>query len=154
MTNEQLKEKLLQIFPGANLSETSQYIVLTVAHDQLHQVATTLKENKELHFDYLFCLSGFDVNETLGVNYHLESTDLKHTLVVKALATNREEPIIDTVCDVWQTANFHEREVYDMFGITFKNHPDMRRIFLDEEDWVGYPLRKDYVDEVNIIERK
>jgi NADH-quinone oxidoreductase subunit C len=59
---------------------------------------------------------------------------------------------LDTVSNIWITADFHEREVYDLIGITFTNHPDMRRIFLDEEDWIGYPLRKDYTDN-NIITR-
>ena len=153
MTNEQLKEKLLQVFSNAVLSETTQYVVMTVQPDQLHQVVTTLKENEELHFDFLFCQSGTDIKEALGVTYFLESTDLGHHLVVKVSTANRENPVLDTVCDIWQTANFNEREIYDMYGITFRNHPDMRRMFLDEEDWVGYPLRKDYVDEVNIIER-
>ncbi len=153
MTNEQLKEKLLQVFPTAVISETTQYVIISVEPDQLHQVATTLKENKELHFDFLFCQSGTDVKEALGVSYFLESTDLRHHLLLKVSTTNRENPVLDTVCDIWETANFNEREVYDMYGITFRNHPDMRRMFLDEEDWVGYPLRKDYVDEVNIIER-
>ena len=153
MTNEQLKEKLLQVFPTSVISETTQYVIISVEPDQLHQVATTLKENKELHFDFLFCQSGTDVKEVLGISYFLESTDLGHSVVLKTQTTNRENPVFDTVCDIWETANFNEREVYDMYGITFRNHPDMRRMFLDEEDWVGYPLRKDYVDEVNIVER-
>jgi NADH:ubiquinone oxidoreductase subunit C len=55
------------------------------------------------------------------------------------------------VCDVWRTAELHEREVYDLLGVKFNNHPDLRRFFL-EEGWVGHPLRKDYVDEINIVE--
>ena len=66
--------------------------------------------------------------------------------MVKAKIADVNKPAIETVCDIWQTANFHEREVYDLFGVNFTNHPDMRRILLDES-WDGYPLRKNYVDE-------
>jgi len=85
------------------------------------------------------------------VVYHLNSTQHKHYIVLKVKTDDRVNPNFDTVCDIWRTAEFHERETYDMFGIRFNNHPDLRRIFL-EEDWKGYPLRKDYVDEVNIVE--
>jgi NADH-quinone oxidoreductase subunit C len=87
----------------------------------------------------------------MQVIYHLKSTELNHYTVIKARIDSREKPEIDTVCDIWLTAEFHEREVYDLFGIVFRNHPDLRRIFLDEE-WVGYPLRKDYEDPYNMIE--
>ena len=87
----------------------------------------------------------------MEVVYHFNSTQLKHNVVIKAKINSREKPEIETISDIWRTAEFHEREVYDLFGIVFKNHPDLRRIFL-EDDWEGYPLRKDYVDEVNIVE--
>ena len=85
------------------------------------------------------------------VVYHLESTVHGHKMVLKVKISDRENPAVDTVSDIWKTAEFHEREVYDLFGIKFNNHPDLRRILL-EEDWEGYPLRKDYKDEVNIVE--
>ena len=84
--------------------------------------------------------------------YHLESTKYHHCIVFKTKTTNRENPVLDSISELYKGADFLEREVYDFFGITFKNHPDMRRIFLDD-DWVGFPFRKDYKDEVNIIER-
>jgi NADH:ubiquinone oxidoreductase subunit C len=64
----------------------------------------------------------------------------------------RVNPNFDTVCGLWRTAEWHEREIFDLLGIKFNNHPDLRRLFLDDE-WVGYPLRKDYKDDINIIER-
>jgi NADH:ubiquinone oxidoreductase subunit C len=69
--------------------------------------------------------------------------------VIKTVCPDKEKPVLDTLCDIWRTTEFLEREVFDLFGINFNNHPDMRRIFL-EEDWDGYPLRKDYSDN-NII---
>ena len=83
--------------------------------------------------------------------YHLTSTRLHHSLELKVKTDDREHPSFDTISDIWKTAEFFEREVWDLFGIRFTDHPDMRRFFL-EEDWVGYPLRKDYTDEVNIVE--
>ena len=59
-------------------------------------------------------------------------------------------PVIETVCDIWRTAEFHEREVFELFGVDFKNHPDLRKLILPD-DWVGYPLRKDYDDPINMI---
>ena len=83
--------------------------------------------------------------------YHLRSNDLNHEMVMRVKTDGREKPEVDTVCDIWRTAEFHEREIYDLFGVVFKNHPDLRRILL-EDDREGHPLRKDFVDEVNMIE--
>jgi len=85
------------------------------------------------------------------VVYHLKSTNHGHQIVLKSKLENRENPEIDSVCDLWKTAEFHEREVYDFFGIIFKNHPDLRRIFL-EDDRVGWPMRKDFQDPINMID--
>ena len=74
---------------------------------------------------------------------------IDHSIVLKTRTSDRENPQIDSVSDIWQTAEFHEREVYDLLGIKFKNHPDLRRLFLDNS-W-GFPLRKDYVDDINIV---
>jgi NADH:ubiquinone oxidoreductase subunit C len=106
--------------------------------------------DRELSFDYLFCLTGVDWGTELGVVYHLESTTHRHNLVVKVMTSDRENPTIDSVQDIWQTANFHEMEVFDFFGIKFNNHPNLKRLFLPK-DWTGYPLRKDYDDPINMI---
>ena len=87
----------------------------------------------------------------MEVLFHLRSTTHDHELVVRSKIDNRKNPVIDSVYGLYKTAEFHEREIFDLFGIKFKNHPDLRRLFLDD-DWEGYPLRKDYVDEVNIVE--
>jgi NADH:ubiquinone oxidoreductase subunit C len=81
--------------------------------------------------------------------YHLSSTRHRHNIVIKS-KLNRENPEIQTVCDIWRTAEFHEREVFELFGVNFLNHPDLRKLILPD-DWVGYPLRKDYEDPVNMI---
>jgi NADH:ubiquinone oxidoreductase subunit C len=98
----------------------------------------------------LFCLSGVDWGEELGVIYHLESTVYRHIVVVKVKTSDRDNPNFDSVWDIWRTAEFHEREAFDFFGIKFNNHPNLKRLFLTE-NWEGFPLRKDYVDDVNMV---
>jgi NADH:ubiquinone oxidoreductase 27 kD subunit len=130
--------------------EESQYLNIFVPSELLHKLMIQLKNHKETKFDYLFCLSGVDWLPELGVVYHLESTDHRHCVVVKVKTEDRENPTLDSVCDIWATAEFHEREVFDFFGIKFINHPNLKRLFLTEE-WDGFPLRKDYVDEINMV---
>ncbi len=151
MDQEQLKETVLSVAPETEFEETGGFLNVTIPSARLHDLALHLRESEDTLFDYLFCLTGMDWPEYMIVVYHLKSTTHGHSIVIKAKIENREKPEIDTVSDIWRTAEFHEREVFDLFGIVFRNHPDLRRIFL-EDDWMGYPLRKDYVDEVNIIE--
>lgn len=151
MTNEALQNLISSWIPELEFSEEgSQFLNITVTPENLHQLMTDLKNNSETKFDYLFCLSGVDWQPELGVVYHLESTTYRHIVVVKVKTSDRENPILDSVCDIWKTAEFHEREVFDFFGIKFNNHPNLKRLFLTEE-WEGYPLRKDYEDEINMV---
>jgi NADH/F420H2 dehydrogenase subunit C len=130
--------------------EGSQFLNITVPKEMLHELMSKLKSNSKTYFDYLFCLSGVDWGEELGVVYHLESTMYRHQIVVKVKTKDRENPTLDSVWDIWRTAEFHEREVFDFFGIKFNNHPNLKRLFLTDE-WEGFPLRKDYVDEINMV---
>lgn len=153
MTKEELQQKVLSINAEAEISMETCHSILNVSvpSEKLHELAEKLKNDPETLFDFLFCLSGVDWPEYIEVVYHLRSTTLGHEIVLRGKMNDRENARIDTVCDLWKTAEFHEREVYDLFGVHFNNHPDLRRIFL-EDDWVGHPLRKDYVDEVNIVD--
>lgn len=130
--------------------EGSQFLNIFVQPNLLHKLMSRLKFNEETNFDYLFCLSGVDWEPELGVVYHLESTSHRHSIVVKVKTEDRKNPILDSVYDIWATADFHEREVFDFFGIKFTNHPNLKRLFLTDE-WEGFPLRKDYVDEINMV---
>ena len=151
MTNEALQSLISTWIPELEFTaEKSQFLNITVQPEQLHQLMSQLKSNPETNFDYLFCLSGVDWGSALGVVYHLESTTHRHQIVVKVKTEDRENPTFDTVYDIWRTAEFHEREVFDFFGILFTNHPNLKRLFLTE-DWDGFPLRKDYVDEINMV---
>lgn len=140
----QIQEKIQKIYPAATFEE-GDCLLVNIAEPDWHDVAKKLKETPDLSFDVLSAVVGMDWKEKLGVIYYLTST--KHdweviSVKVEALG-DRENPYIHTVSDLWKVANFQEREVYDMFGIKFIDHPDMRRFFL-RNDWVGHPLRKDY----------
>jgi len=151
MDNAALKERILGLVPEAEYQENKQFLTFVIPAEKMHDLSFSLKAEADLAFDYLFCLTGVDMVKFLEVVYHLESTVHHHQIVLKVRTVDRENSSVDTVCDIWRTAEFHEREAFDLVGIRFSNHPDLRRLFL-EEGWVGHPLRKDYIDEVNIVE--
>jgi len=116
---------------------------IKVAPDRMKDVALFLRDGEPMLFDSLMCLSGVDyTGGRLGVVYHLHSVRWNHKIVLKTEVTI-ENPHCQSVEAVWKTANWHEREAFDMFGIVFDGHPDLRRILMPD-DWEGYPLRKDY----------
>ena len=149
MDKIQLGEFIKSIDQDLEIIEGKQFIEVTVPQSKLHSLARQLHEREEAQFDFLFCLSGVDYGTDLGVVYHLRSTIHNHVVVLKSRTSDRENPNFDTVSDIWRTADFHEREAFDLLGIRFNNHPDLRRLFLDSS-W-GFPLRKDYVDNINIV---
>lgn len=150
MTREELKHEISSVLSTATFDETGEFLNVFIAAEELLPLMNTLRTEPELDFNFLFCLTCIDWKDHLMMVYHLLSKNHKHTLVIKAKIANRTNATIETVCNIWRTAEFHEREVYDLFGVKFLNHPDLRRLFLDE-DWPGHPLLKDYVDE-NMIE--
>ena len=149
MDKAQLGEFIKSTGKDLELKEGKQYLEVTVPPAGLHELAKILREKEETQFDFLVCVSGVDYGTDLGVIYHLRSSESGHMVVLKTRTSDRENPVVDSVTDIWQAADFHEREVYDLLGIKFRNHPDLRRLFLDNS-W-GFPLRKDYVDDVNIV---
>jgi NADH-quinone oxidoreductase subunit C len=118
---------------------------IIVAKADLLKVCSELHRHPTAFFDSLSCITGIDngpATGTMEVVYNLYSIPFNHHLALKVVVP-REEPEIDTVSSIWRTANWHEREVFDLFGIRFNGHPDLRRILLPA-DWEGHPLRKDY----------
>ncbi|WP_193394527.1 NADH-quinone oxidoreductase subunit C, partial [Paenibacillus sp. A3] len=105
-------------------------------------VAELLRTHEELKLNYLRNVSGIDMETHMEVAYHIISLETKRNYCVK-VKTDRESPSIPSVTPIWPTANWNEREVYDLFGIDFPGHPDLRRIMM-ADDWIGHPLRKDY----------
>jgi NADH-quinone oxidoreductase subunit C len=151
MDIEKLKERVITLVPEAQLEDNKQFVSFVIPSDKFRLVVENLKSSEDTAFDYLFCLTGVDMGKDLVVVYHLSSTKYGHEIVLKVKLSDRENPSVDTISDLYRAADFYEREVYDLLGIKFNNHGDMRRIFLDE-NWKGYPLRKDYIDEINIVE--
>jgi NADH-quinone oxidoreductase subunit C len=149
MNKVQLCEFVKSLDPEVEIKEGRQFCEATIPSLKLHKIARKLRESDETYFDFLSCLTGVDYGNDLGVIYHIFSTKHHHGIVLKTRTADRENPSLDSVSDIWRTADFHEREVFDLLGIRFTNHPDLRRLFLDSS-W-GYPLRKDYVDDINIV---
>ena len=148
MTNEEIKAYILTVQPEANFDETVEWLHILIEPLHWKPLAKELR-NSQFHFDYLFCLTCIDWKTHLTMVYHLSSTSFRHTIVVKA-NLDRENPQIDTVSDIWRTAEFHEREVFELFGVQFLEHPDLRKLILTD-DFIGYPLRKDFEDPINMI---
>jgi NADH-quinone oxidoreductase subunit C len=118
---------------------------LKIAHGDLVVVMETLYKNPNSYFDMLSCVTGLDNGAdaaTMEVAYNLYSIPFNHHLMIKVVLP-RDKPEIESVSMIWKTANWQEREIFDMYGIHFKNHPDLRRILMPA-DWEGHPLRKDY----------
>jgi len=151
MDHPQLENFVRNIVPGAEIAAGKQFTEVTVPSGSLHSLAKALRNSEESFFDFLFCLTGVDFGQNLGVVYHLRSTLHNHTIVLKTLCTDRNSPQLDTVSDIWITAEFLENEVFDLLGIRFNNHPNPRRLFLEED--AGFPLRKDYTDTINIVSK-
>jgi NADH-quinone oxidoreductase subunit C len=123
---------------------------LTVPAIDWKQLAHQLRYNPTLQFDFLVFLTCVDWKTQLGMVYHFYSYQYQHNLVIK-ITVDIALPQVDTISDYWPTANFHEREVYELFGVNFTGHPDMRLLILPD-GWEGKnPLRKDFEDAVNMI---
>jgi NADH:ubiquinone oxidoreductase subunit C len=149
MTNEAIKEFITAHTPAATYDETGEWLNIIVDPNELKPLAVML-HGKAMQMDFLFCLTCVDYKTHLTMVYHLTSTkDRTINIVIKA-NVDRADPKIETVCDIWRTAEFLEREVFEMFGVHFINHPDLRKLIL-EEDFKGYPLRKDFEDPINMI---
>lgn len=150
MSNEELKTKFTELLPAATFDESGEWLNINVEPSQWISFANQLRHNDSLNFDYLFCLTCIDWKTHLSMVYHLSSTKHRHNIVIKSKLDN-SRPEIESVSQIWKTAEFHEREVYEMFGVDFLNHPDLRLLILPD-DWEGKnPMRKDFEDPVNMI---
>lgn len=140
---ENIKQIIADLLPEAVIEEKEK-LTVSVEPTDLRRLIKLLHDNKNLPFDYLVYLIGMDWGEKLGVIYLLSSSiDTSKEIVIKTGTADRENPLLYTVTDFYETAHLNEREVYAMYGIRFINNPDMRR-FLLNDDWVGFPMRKDY----------
>jgi NADH-quinone oxidoreductase subunit C len=150
MDKTTLQETITILLPGATADATGEWLTIQLSPADWLAAAQLLRQDTALQFDYLFCLTCVDWKTQLTMVYHLESTIHRHILVVK-IQLDRTDPRIETVSQIWRTAEFHEREVYELFGVHFINHPDLRLLILPD-GWEGKnPLRKDFEDEINMI---
>lgn len=115
---------------------------INILHENLYEVAMYLRDDSELQFDYMMCLSGIDAGKELAVTYHIYSYKFDHKIIIKT-TVSKDNPKVPSLERVWRTADWHEREAWDMYGIEFTGHHNLIRI-LNPYDWEGYPLRKDY----------
>ena len=146
MTPQEIHSTLKERFGEAVLDAKLEGVIdpfIKIAPGKINDVALFLRDDGRLLFDSLMLLSGMDyTGGKLGVVYHLDSMKLNHKIVLKVEVTV-DQPHLQSVQAVWKTGNWHEREAYDMYGIVFDGHPDLRRILMPD-DWEGYPLRKDF----------
>lgn len=150
MNNEELKVKITELLATATFDETGEWLSVAVDAKDWHVFASALFADSHLQFDYLFCVTCIDWKTNLTMVYHLSSTNFRHNIVVKCVLAY-DKPEIETVSKIWKTAEFHEREVYEMFGVNFLHHPDLRLLILPD-GWEGRnPMRKDFEDPVNMI---
>jgi NADH:ubiquinone oxidoreductase subunit C len=150
MGNEDLKTNISELLPTASFDETGEWLNISIAPQDWLILANHLRNDSTLFFDHLFCLTCIDWKTHLTMVYHLSSTKFRHNIVVKAIL-DRNTPVIETVSNIWRTANFHEREVYEMFGVDFSNHPDLRLLILPDGWEARNPMRKDFEDPINMI---
>lgn len=143
MTIDELREHLCATYPDLCPLFSVEFGdgVLVVQRDRLYAAALDLRN---LGFDFLGLLTAVDFGAEFELVYRLRAREMHAGMFLKTRVP-REDPVVRSVTDLWPGANWHEREVYDLMGITFEGHPDLRRILLTDE-WVGHPLRKDYAD--------
>lgn len=147
MTPEQVHQKLQEKFSEdileLNIEALDPFIKVNPA--KIFEISKFLNDDKELKFTSLMCLSGLDygAEDNLGIVYNLHSMKHKHRIAIR-VDLPRDNPKLASVETLWRTADWHEREAYDLYGIHFEGHRDLRRI-LCPDDWEGYPLRKDYI---------
>lgn len=142
---QQLIEIVKKITNDFQVDEKTSPKAIVVQAKEIKRICTEFHTNSSSYFDMLSCLTAIDNGveaKTMEVIYNLYSIPFDHHLMLKTILP-RENPEIDSVCEIWQAANWHEREAFDMYGIKFLGHPDLRRILLPA-DWEGHPLRKDY----------
>ena len=145
-STEELKGALEQLLPGVSLAVEGDAFI--VAPKDLAAVCRCLKETERFGLDYLSNLTAVDYpnEQRIDLVYHLYSMSQKHGPATLLVHLDRANPKIDSVTPIWRGAEFQEREVYDLFGVHFEGHPDLRRILM-WDGFEGHPMRKDYVVE-------
>ena len=142
LSGKEITTKLEEQFPGSIVESSQESLV--IKSELLLPVATFLKTTPGLDFNYLTGITAIDYYDYFEVVYQLISLNHNHSLVVKTRCYGRDKLTLPSVVSLWRGADFQEREIYDLMGISFDGHPNMKRIFL-WEGFQGHPLRKDYL---------
>ena len=142
LAGSEVAKRIGEQLPGAIIGHDDSAVL--VESNSILEVCRYLCQTSGLDFDYLVNLTGVDHLDYLEVVYHLASLKHNHSLVLKTRCHNREQAVVPSVTSIWQGADFPEREAYDLMGIRFEGHPNMKRIFL-WEGFQGHPLRRDYL---------
>tara|TARA_B100000809_G_C15115368_1_gene522223 strand:+ start:546 stop:1034 length:489 start_codon:yes stop_codon:yes gene_type:complete len=152
MIFEEITATITDKFGDAFLESVNSELVqpsITVSTLNLFELCKFLQQTEGLYFDFLACVSGIDNGDKIGtmeVIYHLNSLPLEHTMIIQVIIPRDLKTAIPSISSLWRTADWHERETYDLFGMVFENHPDLRRILL-ANDWEGHPMQKDYKEQ-------
>ncbi len=141
LSGQEIADKLDKQFPGSIVESSQDSLV--VNSEFLLRVATFLKDTPELDFSYLTAITAVDYYDYFEVVYRLTSMEHNHRLVVKTRCCERVNPTLPSVVSLWRGADFQEREIYDLMGISFDGHPNLKRLFL-WQGFKGHPLRRDY----------
>ena len=141
LSGKEIASRVAEKLPDSIVESGADYLL--VDSGSLLDTMTFLKNTPELNFEYLNYITSVDCFDYFEVVYQFTSFEHNHSLVVKARCYDRENPALPSVISLWQGADFQEREIYDLMGISFDGHPNMKRIFL-WDGFPGYPLRKDY----------
>ena len=142
LSGNKVASQIIDKLPGA-VSEASSEAVL-VKSESIFNVIEHLKSNPEFDFDYLNYITAVDYFDYFEVVYQLTSRKHNHSLIVKTRCYDRNNPVVPSIVKLWRGADFQEREIYDLIGISFEGHPNLKRIVL-WEGFEGHPLRKDYL---------
>ena len=142
LSGKDIAEKIEEKLPGSLEDSGKDYLL--VKSESLPAVAEYLKNTESMDFDYFNYVTAVDYYSYFEVVYQLESVEHNHSIVLKTRCYDRDNPTVPTVSGLWQGANFQEREVYDLMGIKFEGHPNLKRMFL-WDGFDGHPLRKDFI---------
>jgi NADH-quinone oxidoreductase subunit C len=142
LNGEQVAREIGKVSPGAVVTADKTAVIVT--SDSLFKVAEFLKNTPELDFNYLTDLTSVDYTDYFEIIYRLVSLTHNHSLVLKTRCHDRDKPVVPSVTSLWRSADYLEREAYDLMGIVFHGHPNLKRLLL-WEGFVGHPLRRDYL---------
>lgn len=149
MNKEELATLLTHRFEGKEIGESFGLPALAVDKEEFLNTARLLKEDETLGFNQLVCETVTDRTDYFELVCHLRAVEKGHEMIFKTQVGRKATPLLPSLYELWQAAELFEDEIYDLFGIRFENHPNLRRLFLDE-DFEGYPLRKNFVNTPNL----